>query len=223
MPVFHVLDVLVNHYGADAIRAKVTKPLGGLRVASYYGCLLTRPPEIVAFDEPEHPTAMDDLVSAIGGTPITWPYKTECCGASLAMTNGGAACRLGYRLMAMARDCGAECLAVACPLCQVNLDLRQTDLRAGHEDLPEIPVLYLTQLLGLSLGLSGKEVGLTALTVSAEGLLHRMEEQRRNVGQVANLPEAGLRVLGAAGSCSRERKHPPGKPVALKLSFWTNP
>ena len=192
VPVFHVLDVLVNHYGADAIRAKVTKPLGGLRVASYYGCLLTRPPEIVAFDEPEHPTAMDDLVSAIGGTPITWPYKTECCGASLAMTNGGAACRLGYRLMAMARDCGAECLAVACPLCQVNLDLRQTDLRAGHEDLPEIPVLYLTQLLGLSLGLSGKEVGLTALTVSAEGLLHRMEEQSAQRG--AGCQPAGSRA-----------------------------
>ena len=83
----HVLDVLVNHFGLDAIRAKVRRPLAGLRVACYYGCLLTRPPEIVAFDDPEHPTCMDDLVAAAGAEPVEWPYKTECCGASLSMTH----------------------------------------------------------------------------------------------------------------------------------------
>ena len=167
----HVLDVLVNHFGLEKIRAKVSRTLAGLRVACYYGCLLTRPPEIVAFDHPEHPTAMDDLVAATGAEPVAWPYKTECCGASLSMTHTDVVCRLSHRLLSMARQAGAECVVVACPLCQVNLDLRQADAAGAHGAIPETPVLYVTQLLGLALGLSRKELGLDALTIRADRLL----------------------------------------------------
>jgi heterodisulfide reductase subunit B len=175
----HVLDVLVNHFGLDRIRAKMSHPLEGVRVACYYGCLLARPPEIVAFDNPEHPTSMDDLVAAMGAEPVAWPYKTECCGASLSMTHVGVVSRLGHKLLSMARQAGAECLVVACPLCQVNLDLRQADASATIRrmvpdgEVPPTPVLYITQLLGLALELSSKELGLRALTISAEGLLAR--------------------------------------------------
>jgi heterodisulfide reductase subunit B len=163
-------------------------------VACYYGCLLSRPPEVVAFDNPEHPTAMDDLVAAAGAEPVEWPYKTECCGASLSMTRSSVVDRLGYKLIAMARQAGAHCLAVACPLCQMNLDLRQADAArhaagghaganqiqpmptvspGGHAGkLPPTPVLYITQLLGLALGLPTGELGLKALSVSADPLLH---------------------------------------------------
>jgi heterodisulfide reductase subunit B2 len=175
--VHHLLDVLVNHLGLDRLRAAIRKPLGGLRVASYYGCLLTRPPEIVAFDDPEHPTAMDELVAAAGAEPVDWPYKTECCGASLSVTHTSVVSRLGYRLLSMARLAGAECVAVACPLCQVNLDLRQADARKAHGELPQTPVLYITQLLGLALGLSAEELGLKALSVSAEGLLASIDNK----------------------------------------------
>ena len=167
----HVLDVLVNHLGLDAIRAKVSRPLDGLRVACYYGCLLTRPPEIVAFDNAEHPSSMDALVAATGAEAVPWPFATECCGASLSMTHCDVVGRLGYRLLDMARQAGAECLAVACPLCQMNLDLRQADAAKAHGQIPPTPVLYVTQLLGLALGLSSKELGLRALSVSVEGLL----------------------------------------------------
>jgi heterodisulfide reductase subunit B2 len=167
----HVLDVLVNDFRLDAIRAKVSRPLGGLRVACYYGCLLTRPPEIVAFDNPEHPSSMDDLMAAIGAEPVQWPFKTECCGASLSMTHTSVVKRLGYRLLSMAHEAGAQCLAVACPLCQMNLDLRQADAAQAHGPIPPTPVLYMTQLLGLALGLSPKELGIDALTVSAGALL----------------------------------------------------
>jgi len=167
----HVLDVLVNDLGLAAIRARVRRPLEGLRVASYYGCLLARPPEIVALDDPEHPTCLDDLVMATGAESVTWPYKTECCGASLAMTESGVVSRLGHRLLSMARQAGAECIVVACPLCQMNLDLRQPDAAKAHGPLPQTPVLYFTQLLGLALGLSAKELGLRALSVSADALL----------------------------------------------------
>jgi len=191
--VHHVLDVLVNHFGLDAIREKVRRPLAGLRVACYYGCLLSRPPEIVAFDDPEHPHTMDDLVEAAGAEPVDWPLKTECCGASLSMTHSGVVARLGHRLLSMARRAGAECVAVACPLCQVNLDLRQADAakagggkgdrtllceapsgpfrQKGPVPFSPTPVLYATQLVGRALGLSDKELGINALTVSAGSLL----------------------------------------------------
>ena len=169
--VHHVLDVLVNRFGLDGVRAKVTRPLEGLRVACYYGCLLARPPEIVAFDDPEHPTSMDDLVAATGAEPVAWPLKTECCGASLSMTHAGAVSRLGFKLLSMAREAGAECLAVACPLCQMNLDLRQADAAKAYGAIPPMPVFYVTQLLGLALGLSARELALRALSIPAEGLL----------------------------------------------------
>ena len=182
----HVLDVLVNDLGLDAIRAKVSRPFEGLRVACYYGCLLTRPPEIVAFDNPEHPSSMDDLIAAAGAEPVEWPYKTECCGASLSMSQSAVVCRLGHRLLSMARQAGAECLAVACPLCQVNLDLRQADAAKAHGAIPPTPVLYITQLLGLALGLSFADLGLDALSVSADSLMERR----------------GLAAVGAGGGDS---------------------
>jgi heterodisulfide reductase subunit B2 len=180
--VHHVLDVLANHFGLDRVRAKIVRPLDGLRVACYYGCLLSRPPEIVAFDNPEHPTCMENLVAATGAEPVDWPYKTECCGASLSMTRTEVVNRLSHKLLAMARQAGAECIAVACPLCQVNLDLRQADAVKAHGELPQTPILYITQLLGLALGLSPKELGIDALTVSARGLLAERDAAAAAVG-----------------------------------------
>lgn len=167
----HVLDVLVNDLGLDNIRAKIQRPLNGVRVASYYGCLLTRPPEMVAFDNAEHPRCMDDLLETAGAEAVEWPYKTECCGAGLSMTRPGVVNRLGHKLISMARQAGANCIAVACPLCQLNLDLRQADAAKAHGAISETPVLYVTQLLGLALGLQPDEVGLSALSVSADSLL----------------------------------------------------
>jgi len=163
----HILDVLVNDFGPPQIRKRVTSPLGGIRIASYYGCLLSRPPEVVAFDDPEHPTCMDALVTAAGAEAVDWPYKTECCGASLSIVKGNVTNRLGYRLLSMAERAGAQCLVVACPLCQLNLDFRQADAKKGKQPIPDMPVIYITQLLGLALGLSPQSLGLDALTVSA--------------------------------------------------------
>ena len=167
----HVLDVLLRDVGAEEIRRRVKRPLEGLRVACYYGCLLTRPPEVVAFDDPEHPGSMEKLLAAAGAEPVEWPFKTECCGAGLSMTNAAVVSRLSHRLLAMAREAGAQCVAVACPLCQVNLDLRQADARRAHGELPDTPVPYFTQLLGLALGLAPRQLGLQALSVPVDSLL----------------------------------------------------
>lgn len=166
----HILDVLVNDYGVREVRKRIQAPLNGLKVAAYYGCLLSRPPEVVAFDDPEHPTCMDDLVKAAGAQSIDWPFKTECCGASLSIGRTDIVKRLGYRLLSMAHRAGASCIVVACPLCQLNLDFRQPEAKKGQEAVPDIPVIYITQLLGLALGLAPKALGLDALTISAASL-----------------------------------------------------
>jgi heterodisulfide reductase subunit B2 len=172
--VHHVLDVFVNQFGLESIRWKIQRRLTGLRVACYYGCLLTRPPEIVAFDNAENPTCMDDLVAVLGAEPVAWPYKTECCGGSLSITRRNVVERLGRNLLTMARHAGARCLVVACPLCQLNLDLRQLDAGRAVGGMPEMPVLYITQLLGLALGIPPKELGLDALSISADTLLSEL-------------------------------------------------
>jgi heterodisulfide reductase subunit B2 len=169
--VYHVLDVLTNQIGLRRIRDRVAYPLKGLRVACYYGCLLSRPPRVVAFDDPEHPCCMEDLVEAIGAEPIAWPYRTECCGAGLSLTHTDVVCRLSHRILAMARDAGADCIAVACPMCQVNLDLRQADAVRAHGSVPSTPVPYITQLIGIAFGFAPRDLGLQALSVDPTPML----------------------------------------------------
>ncbi len=173
--VVHILDVLANTVGTDGLRANVRQSLGDLKVACYYGCLLTRPPEVVAFDNPEQPTCMESMAAAVGAVPVTWPFKTECCGAGLSITNSDVVCRLGHRLLSMAHEAGAECLVVGCPLCQLNLDLRQQDAAKAFEDTPRMPVVYLAQLVGLALGLTADELGLSALSVGLTVLLDKRQ------------------------------------------------
>jgi heterodisulfide reductase subunit B2 len=173
VPVRHVMDVVVNDVGLKGVAKRIRRSLNGLKVACYYGCLLTRPREIVAFDDPENPTCMDDLIATLGGTPVSWPYKTECCGASHSIPNPDLTARLSHRILDMAEKAGADCVAVACQMCQMNLDLGQS--AAGKVGaLQDIPVLYITQLLGLALGQTPEEVGLRALIVGADALLAKM-------------------------------------------------
>ena len=169
-------------------------------MACYYGCLLTRPPEVVAFDNAENPTCMDDLVAALGAEPVVWPYKTECCGASLSITQSQVVGRLGRKLLLMARQAGARCLVVACPLCQLNLDLRQSDAAKGGEEIPATPVLYITQLLGLALGLSANDLGLDALSVSADSLLAELTEGGAAGSPLSPGEGQGVRAMAMANA-----------------------
>jgi len=162
----HLLDILVTEYGLDTLREKVSTDLTGLKVAAYYGCLLNRPPEVVAFDDPEDPTSMDKLATALGAEAIDWPYKTECCGQSLSLTRTDVVLKLCNDILQMAADGGADCIMVACPLCQSNLDLRQGQVKDAYKAEFDLPVIYFTQLIGLALGLGVKELGLNTLITS---------------------------------------------------------
>jgi heterodisulfide reductase subunit B len=156
---YNLLDVLVNRVGTDVIKEKVVKPLTGLKVACYYGCLLVRPPKVTQFDDVEDPQTMDRLLKALGGTPVDWGYKTECCGAGHVTAKPPVGEPLLHRIYQNAKDNGADCLAVACPLCFLNLDMRQADVKKKRQRDYNLPVFYFTQLMGLAMGYSPKEMG----------------------------------------------------------------
>ncbi len=176
----HILEVLVQDVGLQTIRELATKDLHGLKVASYYGCLLARPREVSIFDDPENPRLMDELLEAIGAEPVEWPHRTECCGAAHSLTTPGMAMRLTGEILSMAKEAGADCVAVACPLCQSNLDLRQKDVELQRGEEYGLPVFYFTQLVGLSLGLPERSLGLHRLVVSPGKILRRVTERSKS-------------------------------------------
>ena len=167
----HLLEIVTSEYGLDALQEKVQTKLEGLKAAAYYGCLLVRPPEAVAFDDPENPRSMDELIGALGAVAVDWPYRTECCGASLSLTRTDIVLKLCRDIYQTAVDSGAECLVVACPLCQSNLDMRQAQVNKRYKTSYNLPVLYFTQLIGLALGLEHRELGLGMGLVSSKELL----------------------------------------------------
>ncbi len=155
----HFLDVLVNAFGLNNLTGRITKKLNSVKVACYYGCLLTRPKDITALDDLEEPHLIDDLMRTIGIEPVEWPYKTECCGASFSLTKTDIVLKLSNDILQMASDAGAEAIVVACPLCQSNLDLRQAMINKKYKKDFNMPILYFTQLLGLALGVDEKKLG----------------------------------------------------------------
>jgi heterodisulfide reductase subunit B2 len=170
----HLLEVLLEDVGLAAITKAVTHPLKGLKVACYYGCLLVRPPKILRFDDPENPTSLDRLVTALGGKSLDWPCKVDCCGGGLSLSRTDVVVQLTGSILDMAGDAGADCIAVSCPMCQVNLDLRQQDIRKQTGKNHQIPVVYITQLLGLGLGIGAENLGFNKLMIPATRVLERV-------------------------------------------------
>ncbi|OPY08055.1 MAG: succinate dehydrogenase/fumarate reductase iron-sulfur subunit [Syntrophus sp. PtaB.Bin001] len=167
----HFLEIVLEDVGLDKLRKALKSSLGGMKVASYYGCLLVRPPEITGFDDPENPLSMDRLIEAMGGESLDWPSKVDCCGGSLTLTRSDRVVGLSASILAMAKDSGAECIAVACPMCQINLDLRQSDISTVTGRSYNLPILYIPQLMGLCLGLPADALGLEKLIVSPREVL----------------------------------------------------
>ena len=155
--VLHYLEVLRDRIGFGELASKVEKPLAGLKVATYYGCLLLRPAREMAFDDPDRPTILEDLFRALGAVPVDFPMKTECCGAFQVLNSDDMATRCSREIIGSAKARGADVIVTACPLCQFNIEDRQNVMK---DDLAfsTLPVLYFTELLGLALGLGGEAV-----------------------------------------------------------------
>jgi len=162
-----LIEAILNHVGIENLSEKVVKPLEGVKVVCYYGCLLTRPPDITGVKNPENPTDMDSLMETLGLEVIDWSYKTTCCGASLAAVRADVVVSLGERIIQHAREAGAEAIVVACPLCHMNLDARQIQMDVENQ----MPILYFTQLMAIALGLPEKTAMLKKNLVDPRPLL----------------------------------------------------
>ncbi|MFM1944337.1 MAG: hypothetical protein RI897_3319 [Verrucomicrobiota bacterium] len=158
----HPLDILVNDVGLEAIRAKVVRPLKGVKVAPYYGCQIVRP--YSTFDDQYNPVTMDRVLEALGATVVRYPLKTKCCGGSLTGTVPQAGVRMAYILLKEAIKRGADVITTVCPLCQFNLDGYHAQI-AGRYESVRIPTLYFTQLMGLAFGLDERELGMNRVMV----------------------------------------------------------
>ena len=155
--VLHFLEVLRDRVGFDELKKKVVNPLKGKKIGAYYGCLLLRPGKIMAFDNPENPTIIEDFIRAIGATPVVYPYRNECCGGYISLKEKDMSKNMCNNIMDSAAGFGAEMLITACPLCLYNLN------KSGNGKLP---VHYFTELLAEALGV--KEEALQTLTSDKE-------------------------------------------------------
>lgn len=146
---------------APSIKEKVTKPLSGLKVACYYGCLLLRPHEVTEYDDPEDPSSLETVAQAVGAQPVSWRMRLECCGGAFSIARTGSVIRLGRAILEDARAAGADAIVLACPMCHTNLDLRQKAImRKTEPSLEPMPILFISQLVGLGLGLGYKALSL---------------------------------------------------------------
>lgn len=156
-----ILNVLqwLEKYAPGRIAEKRVRALEK-RVACYYGCLLVRPASVLGFDRVEDPQTMDALLREAGAKPLDWAFKTECCGGGMTIPDTDTVAALSGDVLQDAVSRGAEAIVVACPMCHANLDMRRAAINRRLEKPVDIPVLYITQALGLALGLSAGQLGL---------------------------------------------------------------
>ncbi len=177
LKVRHLLDVVVNDIGYDAVAEKVTRPLKGLRIAPYYGCMIVRPvfgENGSKFDNTEYPTTLDKLLKRLGAEVIDFPMKAHCCGGHMTQISESTGFELIRRLIKGAADYHADLIVTLCPMCQLNLDGFQGPMNAFFKTDYKVPVLYFTQMIGLALGLNADVLGIGQELVDARPALAKI-------------------------------------------------
>jgi heterodisulfide reductase subunit B len=200
----HLLDVLVNDIGLDNLKAKVRRPLTGLRVAPYLGCMVPRPDYNKRWSDHEHPTELDRLLAALGAEVIDFPLKTHCCGGHMTQIGPETAYELIRRLLNEADRYKADLIATVCPMCQLNLDAYQGATNRHFHTSFEMPILFFTQLIGLALDLDPTMLGFGREMVSARNALDRIGVEAPPAQRVEEEGE-------------RARKRRPKKPEGLPM------
>ncbi len=175
----HLVDVLVNDITPEVIATKVQRGLNGLKVAPYYGCQLVRPD--YGFDNPESPRSLDRLVESLGAEAVPYPLKARCCGGSSIISEESLALGLLNKLLGNAVENGAQCIVTPCPLCQTNLDAYQSKVNSKFKTNHNLPVLFISQLIGLALGIDAKALGLDTNIVSPSTVLNHIFRVRQEV------------------------------------------
>lgn len=167
-------EVIFHDVTPEVIASKVQRNLNGLKVASYYGCQMIRP---LGFESPENPESLDKIVAGLGGQPVNFPMKNRCCGSSLIIPEEDMAVGLVNKIIANAAENGAECFITPCPLCQNNLDAYQGKVNSKFGANYNIPVLFVTQLIGLALGIAPSSLGFNTNIVSPKKVLDHVLAQ----------------------------------------------
>lgn len=167
----NAVDTIVKRVGLEKVAENVRKPLSGLKVVCYYGCLLTRPPSVTGAEHPEYPRNMDLLMQALGAEVRDWSFKTDCCGGSLSLFDTDQCLTLIKKIIDGAREVEAEAVVTACPMCHTNLDGRQAELSRREGQRYQVPIFYFTQLLALALGLGEKRAAVHGHLVDPKPLL----------------------------------------------------
>lgn len=175
LDVRHLIDVLVHDVGVEAIRKAVVRPLTGLKVAPYMGCMLPRPDYQHRWTDHEHPTELDDLLRALGADVIDYPLTTECCGGHMTQIGPETAFELIMRLVADADERGAHLMATVCPMCQMNIDAYQNEMNHFFGTDYHMPILFFTQLMGLAFGREPGELGIGTELVSSRNALANID------------------------------------------------
>ncbi|HTW39831.1 MAG TPA: CoB--CoM heterodisulfide reductase iron-sulfur subunit B family protein [Thermoplasmata archaeon] len=173
----HLLEVMTKDIGVEAIRAKVRRPLTGLKVGAFYGCHLLRPADELKSESAEEPHSFEDLLTALGATPILYRGRVMCCGFPIQFVNPAAASRIGGHQIADAKAHGADAMATPCPLCHISLDAYQNKAEAAVGHALDMPIFHLPQVVGLALGATPEELGLPRHLVPTEPALARIGVQ----------------------------------------------
>jgi heterodisulfide reductase subunit B len=171
------IEVLAFETEAEELKEKITHSLSGLRVLPYYGCLIARPKKLHGTESVERPTVMENLIRLTGADPIEFAYKTDCCGGTLILSREKIALRMCGELLKEIKATGPDCIVVSCPLCHLILDGKQKVVEKEVGEKFGIPVLYITQLLGIAMGLSYKDLGIHRLVTSPKDLLAKIESR----------------------------------------------
>ncbi|WP_022665729.1 CoB--CoM heterodisulfide reductase iron-sulfur subunit B family protein [Desulfospira joergensenii] len=174
--IYHPLKIFSEDPLLSRIPSLVKRDLSGLKVACYYGCLITRPPQIAQFDNCESPESMDKVLRAAGIQTLDWNHKTRCCGSSFAVSQPEIVVNLSRQVIDDAKSAGADAIAVGCPVCHVNLDSRQPDMEKKFSTSYDMPILYFSQLLGYSFGISSTDLLLHRHMTKAETVLESIKQ-----------------------------------------------
>ena len=171
-----IVDILVSKAKSGEIADKATKKLEGLKPACYYGCLLTRfPCDIKISDSVENPAAMETVCKTLGAEPLDWGYKTDCCGASAAVNDAETSLFLMSRIIRDGLARGANCFVTTCPMCQMNMDAYQGQVCERYGIKKKLPVFFITELLGISMGFTHEELKIDRHFVDCLGLLKELK------------------------------------------------
>jgi heterodisulfide reductase subunit B len=178
--VVHYLEFLRNSIGFDVLRKKVKIPLKGMKFMPYYGCMLLRPRE-VSIDDPEEPRILSDLLTALGAEVVDNPFKIECCGSYHTVEQKDIVSRRAHRITSFAVEQGADAIALSCPLCRFNLDMRGREAEKLYKGYKQIPVYYYTQLIAIALGLDQNHLGFDQHVVDPTLLLKKKGVLERKI------------------------------------------